>query len=75
MSKKDKLDNTYLVCRSQWKKWSPNARKTFESLFSFMLANQDLFKHPEGPIMHEKHWKTTCWNAAWIAADMQDGRW
>lgn len=75
MSSRDSEDNTYKVCRKQWKKWSPNARDMFEDLYTTMLANQDLYRHPKGPIMHEEHWKTTCWNAAWTAADMYDGRW
>jgi hypothetical protein len=28
-----------------------------------------LFKHPDAAEQVPEQWKTTCWNAAWIAAD------
>lgn len=76
MSKKDAdaftRSNPYKVPKSQWRKWDLKAKSTFNRLFSFMYRNQDLFLHPKGAKAKAKpaHWKTTAWNAAWIAADI-----
>lgn len=60
--------NIYKVPKSQWKKWTPHARRVFNYLYDLMLSNQDLFRHPNAPIRDAKLWKTTAWNAAWEAA-------
>lgn len=62
-------ENQLKVPRSQWKKWSKTSRNVFENLFLMMEANPQLFNHPSAPTLSGKEWKTTCWNAAWMAAD------
>jgi len=42
---------------------------TFNETYTIMKGNQDLFLHPETGKPKKDHWKTTAWNAAWIAAD------
>jgi hypothetical protein len=61
-------ENLYKVPKSQWKKWSPQARRVFNTVYDSMVLNQWLFKHPKAPDLDNLHWKTTAWNAAWIAA-------
>lgn len=53
----------------QWRKWSEPARRVFNRVYTTMMADQSLFLHPKAPPAKPAHWKTTCWNAAWIAAD------
>ena len=62
-------DNTYAVPIKQWRKWTPAARKVFNETFETMLDNQRLFLHPKQAAVPLDQWKTTSWNAAWIAAD------
>lgn len=66
--------NTRRVPKSEWKKWSPIARRTFNSVYDFLLSNQDLITHPKAEVATPFHWKTVSWNAAWIAADAVDGK-
>jgi len=60
--------NVYKVHKSQWCKWSESARMAFNYVYSTM-SNQELFKHPKAPTIPAKQWRTTRWNAAWIAAE------
>jgi len=63
------MENVFKVNKKKWKKWSPLARAVFNDVYELMHDNSYLFRHPQdGPVYH-KHWKTTAWNAAWIAAD------
>jgi hypothetical protein len=57
------------VAATQWKKWPEVSRSTFNELYAFMVGNQAHCKHHEGPYLHEKHWRTLCFNAAFMAAD------
>jgi hypothetical protein len=66
--------NVNRVPRSQWRKWSKEARAVFNRVYSFMFDNRDLMLHPKQDKPKPAHWKTTAWNAAWIAADAVDGR-
>ncbi len=67
----DKRDamNRHRVPVKQWRKWSTAARKVFNELYSAMQQNKELFLHPHQEKLSNRMWKTTAWNAAWIAAD------
>lgn len=67
-----KVRNTHRVQKKQWAKWSERARGVFNAVYATM-ADQLLFLHPEGTQNRGEHWKTTRWNAAWVAADAVDG--
>lgn len=62
------VPNYNKVPKGQWKKWSPSAQRVFNHLFDMMTENQNLFRHPKGPLVDMKHFRTTAWNAAWEAA-------
>lgn len=64
--------NPNRVPAKQWRRWSPTARAIFERVYAFMLENPGLMQHPRQPSPAPAHWKTTAWNAAWIAADACD---
>jgi hypothetical protein len=64
------IDNKFLVQKRQWKKWNSSEQTVFNHLYTIMIDNQDLFKHPLGATQSKECWKTTCWNAAWTAADI-----
>lgn len=64
------IDNIYKVSKKQWKKWNPQEQTLFNELHWYMIENQHLFKHPLGAAQVDKIWKTTAWNAAWMAADI-----
>lgn len=61
--------NTHRVPKSQWRKWGPKGRETFNYVYSLMMDSPDLFKHPKAIRTKPDWWKTTAWNTAWIAAD------
>lgn len=61
--------NSYRVPKAQWSLWSEKARYIFNEVYVTMRDNQDYFKHPDDVETKPKLWDTTCWNAAWIAAD------
>lgn len=63
------MANKYKVNKRRWKKWSPLARKVFNETYFLMKRNRDVFLHPKAVAPSQAHWKTTAWNAAWIAAD------
>ena len=65
--------NCYGVRDSVWKKWSRNARLVFNITYAFIIDNQDLMVHPNTKKVLRYQWKTTAWNAAWIAANATDG--
>ena len=61
--------NIYNVPVKAWKKWTPLGRQAFNEVYSAMANNRDLFLHPHQEKISRRFWKTTSWNAAWIAAD------
>lgn len=66
--------NVYKVPLAQWRKWKAAERITFNYMFSLMTKNQDLFLTP-GAVVPKRSWRTTAWNASWIAADcVRDAR-
>jgi len=60
--------NSYRVPASQWRKWQPPARVTFNYMYTLMRDNPSLFQHPKHPL-HPKTVRTAAWNTAWMAAD------
>lgn len=66
--------NRYKVPKRQWRKWSALARHVFNELYGSMSQNAWAFQAPsvEANPPNKRAWKTTCWNAAWVAADAAD---
>lgn len=64
--------NDHAVPKKQWRKWGKIARQTFNGLYAEMMLCQRLFVHPKAVPVSDIDWKTTCWNAAWIAASTVD---
>jgi hypothetical protein len=61
--------NQYKVPVGQWRKWQEQERMLFNTMYSSMFDNMQLFLHPKQAAPKPEHWKTTAWNVAWIAAD------
>lgn len=61
--------NLYHVPLKKWRKWSALSRQAFNEVYSSMAGNQSLFLHPHQDKISRRLWRTTAWNAAWIAAD------
>lgn len=66
--------NDFDVPADVWGSWTDRAKDVFNRLYWYMIQNQSIFKHPQAPVLEDEHWKTTAWNAAWIAANATDGR-
>lgn len=64
------MENLYGVSKRQWKKWNDSEQGLFNELYGYMYENQRLFIHPAANAVTLSHWKTTSWNAAWMAADI-----
>lgn len=60
--------NLYRVPKKQWAKWSDAGRAVFNNVMRTM-RDQSLFLHPKTKPVPAAQWRTTAWNAAWIAAD------
>ncbi len=60
--------NVQKVPAKQWRRWSEQARRIFNAVFAEM-ADQKLFLHPKARAVPRALWRTTRWNAAWVAAD------
>jgi hypothetical protein len=52
--------------------WTAEQSQLYGRVLRFMVANQEAFRHPDGPILRPEHWQTVCHNAAWTAADLLD---
>ena len=65
--------NKYKVDAEQWKAWGPLGQRVFNGVF-FSMGQQRTFIHPDAWPHETKHWKTTRWNAAWVAADYATGK-
>jgi hypothetical protein len=61
--------NKFKVPAKQWRKWDASAQKLFNYVFKVMASDQQLFLHPQSALHAKRLWRTTCFNAAWIAAD------
>jgi len=53
--------------------WTEDQRAVYGRMLRFMLANQELFTHPDTPRMPEDQWRTIAHNAACIGADFSGG--
>lgn len=63
------VPNRYKVPKKVWNRWTERGQLVFNTVFSTMRRSQFLFLHPQGTKNRKEHWRTTCWNAAWTAAD------
>lgn len=63
------IRNEHKVARRTWAKWTEQQRRRFNQLFELMRDHQRFFVHTDAPLIPEKHWRVTCWNAAFMAAD------
>lgn len=66
------MRNLHKVQLKQWRRWSNQARSVFNDTYAYMAGNQNEFLHPKAKRNVKAHWKTTAWNAAWVAADAAD---
>lgn len=64
--------NVNRVPVKKWRQWSPMAKTVFNRVYDYAMGNQWSLLHPQQEKVPMKHWKTTAWNAAWIAADAVD---
>ena len=65
------MKNTYKVPVKQWRKWSELGRRIFNETFRAMTDNPECYWHPMAARITKRLWRTTAWNAAWIAADVE----
>lgn len=63
------IKDEFKVGKGQWKRWTPQAQRVFNYLYPLMLENKSLFVHPKADYVQDVLWKTTAWNAAWMAAE------
>lgn len=64
--------NKFKVGKKVWRKWSLLARTVFNRVYEFVYDNPEMMLHPKQEKPKPIFWKTTAWNAAWIAADAVD---
>lgn len=64
--------NVNKVPAKQWRRWSYEARRVFNSHFA-ATTDADVLTHPKMDVPKD-HWETIRWNMAWLAADAVDGR-
>ncbi len=64
------IDNKHKVMKKQWTKWNENSQELFNGLYEYMGENQHLFIHPHTIQIPQEYWKTTAWNAAFMAAQL-----
>ncbi len=62
-------DNRHKVNAKKWRNWPDICQRVFNETYEYMHDNQTMFLHPKTPWLFEPQWNTTCWNAAWVAAD------
>jgi len=65
------LTNKYKV--EVWTEWNEQQRRLFTELYERMVESPWAFQHPLAVAVEGGHWRTTAWNAAWMAADMLKG--
>jgi hypothetical protein len=66
------MKNQYKVPKKKWRKWSPRARSVFNLMYKWLIHGQEHMLHPKTEIVPRLQWKTTAWNASWLAADAVD---
>ena len=74
VAKSASVRNCNRVPVSQWRKWSGEARRVFNEVYDVMVANAEMFLNPKQGAPKRAEWRTTSWNAAWIAAECVDAR-
>jgi hypothetical protein len=62
-------NNKFNVSAHIWRSWPPTARKVFNNVYSIMCESQWMFLHPGTKELPGRAWRTTAWNAAWVAAE------
>lgn len=62
-------ENTYKVVANKWRNWPDICQRVFNETYGVMFENPRLYAHPKAAQVPDSQWKTTCWNAAWTAAD------
>lgn len=65
-----RVPNKHKVPARQWKKWTLVGRAVFNKTYEHMVENQGLYIHPKAIIEELEIFKTTAWNASWMAADV-----
>ena len=53
--------------------WTPAQNELFQRVYSFMVKNPLAFVHPQAALIAPEFWETTCFNAAYSAAQFADG--
>lgn len=66
------MQNKHKVPKKQWDRWSTEAQRAFIGLYEHMTGSQFAYLHPQADPPNPEHWKTTAWNAAWMAANAVD---
>lgn len=61
--------NVAKVPLEHWNKWSVVEQSVFNAVYLAMKADQETFLHPQTTPTSAERWKTTAYNAAWIAAE------
>jgi phage tail sheath protein FI len=65
--------NKHKVQRATWRKWSEQARRTFNGLYDALPARRQwIVVSPDTPAIPQKQWQVLRWNVAWVAADAVD---
>lgn len=64
--------NKFRVPKKAWGYWTLVARHVFNKTYQTMIESPDVFRHPEDQKTEivPEYWKTTAWNAAWMAASV-----
>lgn len=69
-----RAENKFRVPKKTWGSWTLVARHTFNKLYEHMTEVPDTYVHPNtillGLMPEDRLWKTTAWNAAWMAASI-----
>ncbi len=63
------MRNKHKVPLKQWRRWSLVAQGVFNDTFDAMRPLRPDFFHPTAQVQTVEQWRTTCFNAAWIAAE------
>jgi hypothetical protein len=61
------IPNLHKVPVKAWRKFGKRGQRLFNDVFEELLATP--WGHPKMPKLKPDHWKTLCWNAAWVAAE------
>lgn len=64
------MKNKFKVQERVWRKWTPEAQKLFNELYSSM-KDQSIYVSPKMAMWVD--WDVTRWNAAWMAASIASG--